>query len=709
MSLLVAAAGRRSKLVVLAVALFVAVALVSQAGNLSGAERNDTAAFLPGSSQSVKTLETLKGFPTGDRTSAVVVFRRPGGLTRRDRAQIRADRRALNRRPLPHGLPVPPPELSPRGDAALLVVPLRSGADENATDPAVQQLRDRVRASSHGAEVKVTGAAAFVRDTNAQLSGIDTTLLLAAGALVLVLLILIYRSPIFWAIPFVCVLLGVGAAQGGAYLLTRAGLTIDAQGAGILPVLVFGVGTDYALLIVARYREELARRADTHEAMRRALRAAAPSIAASALTVIAALLTLTVARVSSSASLGPVGAMGVLVAMLFALTLLPAALLVAGRRAFWPRIPRPGAGDPAAHKRWRQLGGRIARRPRLVWAAGLAALLALSAGSLGLTTNLSPTDQFHSPPEAVAGQKLLEQRFPAGSSAPVDVIAPAARADAALRALRARPKLVASARLAERAPDGRAHLTAALTSDPYGQTAPRSIPAVRSAVEQAAPGALVGGPTAQKYDLREAADRDNLLIPPLALGVVFLILAALLRALVGPLLLIAAVVTGFTATLGVSTLAFRHVFDFAAADPTFPLLSFVFLAALGTDYTIFLSARIREEAQSHGSRDGVLRGLAATGSVITSAGLVLAGTFAALAVIPLVVLTQIGFAVAFGVLLDTLVLRSLLVPALILDTGPRFWWPSALARRDPAFAPPSTGRHGKTAAPRSREPAPSCR
>ena len=430
---------------------------------------------------------------------------------------------------------------------------------------------------------------------------------------------------------------------------------------------------------MARYREELEREDDTHVAMRTALRSAAPAILASGGTVVAALLTLLLARVGGTQAIGPLGAAGVALAMTFSLTALPAALLIAGRRAFWPSIPRAGAGEQRAQRGlFARLAELIPRRPRALWVGSTLALVLLALGLTGLDTTLTQQQQFTDDVEAVRGQELLASGFPAGASAPASVFVPAgADVDAVRGGLEDAPQ-VASIGAGREGPPGTL-VTVVLDGDPYAPGTVDQIPALRTAVGE---DALVGGPTAQEYDLRAAANRDNLVVPPAALAVVLLILVALLRSIAAPLLLLATVVASNAAALGLGVLLSEHVYGFPAIDPTLPLLGFIFLAALGIDYNIFLAARAREEAERHGPRKGMLAALTVTGAVITAAGIVLAATFATLAVLPLVVLAQLGTVVALGVLIDTLLVRSVLVPALAYDLDGRFWWPSAARSRD---------------------------
>jgi RND superfamily putative drug exporter len=685
--LLAVTAGRRSKWVVLAGMLVLAMAFASQAGKFERAQKNETESFLPGGAESVQAFELDKRvFDRGDVAPAVIVYARTSGLTVADRARIARDRAALTAHPPRYVTRPQAPLFSRDGRAALLIANVY-GQQGNSTKfkDAVQAIRDRVSGDVGGLQVKVTGPAGYSLDAIKVFGNINGTLLLATGLLVLVLLILIYRSPIFWAIPFFTVLMAEASSRGLGYLLAQAGVTINGQSGGILPVLVFGAGTDYALLLVSRYREELRHVEDKHEALRRALTTAGPAIFASAATVVCALLTLGLAEVNGTSGLGPIGAMGVALAALFMLTLLPALLVVFGRRAFWPFVPHLGdAGTDVTHGPWRRIGERIRARPRPVWLAGAVGLVVLAAGLLNVNTGLTQANGFRGTIEAGQGQALLARSFPAGASAPAQVLVLRRdRVAPVLRAVRAHPQLVARIAAVRRAGEA-TRIDAVLRRNPFTKRAEASIPALRHVVRDAAGGGravvLVGGQTAASYDFNVSATRDNRVVIPIALAVVLLILSLLLRAVAGPALLVLSTILSFGAALGFGVFVFEHVFHYPGIDPSLPLLTFVFLVALGIDYNIFLMARVREETQRFGTREGMLRGLAVTGTVITSAGIVLAGTFSALAVLPLVSLTEIGFVIAFGVLLDTFVVRSVIVPALVFDIGPRTWWPSRLDR-----------------------------
>ncbi|MFF3171317.1 MMPL family transporter [Streptomyces sp. NPDC057900] len=685
--------GRRTKWLVVALWLIVFVVAAPLAQKLTDAQDNDAASWLPSSAESTQVLESSKDFRP-EIITAVVVYAREGGLTGADRSRIAQDAREL-RTTRVHGIrgpqtqgPVFDKKVSP--SAAQIFVPITMG-DEGwkQLGPAVDSIRDLVGGSGGGLAVHVTGPGGISADSSDAFSGIDSTLLIAALGVVIVMLLITYRSPTLLLLPVIAVVAALFSAQALIYLLAaHAGLTVNGQSAGILTVLVFGAGTDYALLLVARYREELRRHEDRHDAMARALHRAGPAVLASSGTVVLGMLVLLVAEMNSTRGLGPVAAIGVAVALIAMLTLLPALLVIFGRWVFWPVVPHFGSAEPTERGIWARTGQRLARRPRTVWATTALVLAALSLGLTQLNASgLSNADSFTGKPDSVTGQEVLDRYFPAGSGDPLLVIASAGRDDAVRRAVATTPGVVPGSVIvppgARPEADGRVILQATMTAPSDSDGAKETVERVRDAVH-AVPGAeaQVGGSTAALIDMDAATRHDNMLIIPLVLLVVLIILALLLRAVVAPLLLIATVVLSFAAALGVSALAFRFVFDYAGEPTDFPLFVFVFLVALGIDYNIFLSTRIREEAALQGTRAGVVAGLAATGAVITSAGLVLAGTFAALGTLPVVVFAEIGFAVALGVLLDTFVVRSVLVTSLFLDVGPRVWWPGRLARED---------------------------
>jgi putative drug exporter of the RND superfamily len=469
-------------------------------------------------------------------------------------------------------------------------------------------------------------------------------------------------------------------AEGVIYLLTQhANLTVNGQSEGILVVLVIGASTDYALLLIARYREELRRHADRHEAMAVALRRAGPAIIASGLTVVAGMLCLLAAESNDISGLGPVAAVGIGVGLIAMITLLPALLVVFGRWIFWPARPASGSTEPTIQGLWSRIGQAISRRPRAVWLVTAILLAASAAGMIGFKFGtLTTAEAFRGTQPSITAQQVLARHFPAGSGEPVDVIATSAHAGAVKTALADTPGIASVSPAVTK--NGLSFLQATMTMPPDSPAAYTLVDRIRTAV-RAIPGAdaKVGGGTAINMDVESAAAHDRDLLIPLILGVVLIILGLLLRAIVAPLILIATVVLSFGAALGLSSLLFKHLFGFAGADTSMPLFVFVFLVALGIDYNIFLMTRVREESARSGTRRGAVAALAATGGVITSAGLVLAGTFAMLGTLPLVEFTEIGVAVALGVLLDTIVVRSVFVTALTLDIGRHIWWPAALA------------------------------
>jgi RND superfamily putative drug exporter len=676
--------GRWTKWVVLAAWLMVLVVAGPLAGKLQSAERNDASASLPKDAESTRVLDLTRKLTPSDTFPAIVVYERPGGVMPADQAKVAGDARRF--RGIGNlGGPVVGPVPAKDGAALQVVVPIRAGSDGSAAVvSAVNRLRAVARdgAGGSGLRVYVTGPAGYEASFDEVFRGIDSSLLYITAAIVIVILLVTYRSPTLWLLPLACVVIALTTAQAVIYLLARhTGLTVNDLSAFLLTVLVFGAGTDYALLLIARYREELRRHADRHEAMAEALHRAGPAIIASASTVALSLLCLLVAEQGSIKSLGPVTAIGVAVGLGVMLTLLPALLVVFGRWMFWPVRPTFGSPEPTERGLWARIGVRVARRPRLVWAVTAVVLGVMALGITGLKANgLQNKDSFRTRPEAVTGELALARHFPAGAGDPVQVIGRATAAPRLQAALAGTPGVTAVSAPVTR--DGLSYLEGTLTSGADSQASFATVDRLRSRVH-AIPGAdgLVGGASAINLDVQHATRHDRNLVVPLVLLVVFVILALLLRALVAPLLLIGTVVLSFAAALGVSAVVFDHVFHFAGADPAIPLFAFVFLVALGVDYNIFLMTRVHEETRRRGARRGALIGLAATGGVITSAGLVLAGTFMALGGLPVVPAAEIGFAVAFGVLLDTFVVRSVLVTALNLDVGRSLWWPSGLSRQ----------------------------
>jgi RND superfamily putative drug exporter len=693
------------------------VAAVPLAGRLTGAQNDDNITYLPAGAESTEVLELQRELTGTPATPAVVVYHRPAGLTPADEALAGEDSRRFAAVDGVAG-PVIGPVPADDGTALRVIVPVADGEGWEAIGVTVAGLREVVAAhEATGLTMYVTGPAGVLADTATAFAGIDSTLLYAALAVVVIILLVTYRSPVLWLLPVLTAGVALTVAQAVIYLLAGAGLTVNSQSAGILVVLVFGAGTDYALLLVARYREELRHHADRYRAMGVALRRAGPAIVASAGTVAAGMICLVVAQTAATAGMGPVAAAGVAVALLAMVTLLPALLVVAGRWVFWPLVPYPtaagrpgvaattapsapdvaattfrsgpGAGPTAragvpptmgSSRFWSRLGDLIARRPRVVWLVTVAVLGVMTLGLSDLRAEgLPATDAFTTEPESVAGVAVLADHFPAGSAQPAVVVAAAGAAAAVRSAAAAVPGVAA---VGEPTIAGaRAYVDATLADAPDSPAALATVERLRTAVHRVdGADALVGGPTAIALDTADAAATDRARIIPLVLLVVLAILVVLLRAAVAPVLLVATVALSFGAALGISALVFNRVLGFAGSDPSLPLFVFVFLVALGVDYNIFLMTRVREEVRRVGARPAALIGLVATGGVITSAGLVLAGTFASLAVLPVIAFAQIGFAVALGVLLDAVIVRAVLVTALGLDLGRWMWWPGRLFR-----------------------------
>ena len=692
--------GRRMKYVIVVLWLVVIAVGGALAGKLQGAEKNDSSAWLPAKAESTQALNLQDRFVSRNVFPAVVVYQRATGLTQADRAKAAADARGFAAVAGAGGR-VAGPVQSRDGKAIETIVSADLGNNGwNGAATFVDSVRKVAATGAGGLSVHITGPAGSAADSAKAFKGIDSTLLLATLAVVIVLLLLTYRSPLLWLLPVLSAGVALTAAEAVIYLLaTHAGLTVNAQSAGILTVLVLGAGTDYALLLIARYREELRRHPDRHEAMAVALHRASPAIMASAATVAVGMLCLLVAQSNATRGLGPVAAIGIVVGLLAMITLLPALLVIFGRWIFWPMRPKAGSADPSSRGVWARTGMAIARRPRAVWMVTAVVLGGLALGLTGLKADgLTAKQSFRTTPDSVIGEEVAAKHFPAGAGQPVVVIGNAQAAPRLATALAGTPGISSATRPVTRG--GLAYLEGTLASAPDSQAAYTTVDRVRSAVH-AVPGAnaKVGGSTAISLDGERTARHDRNLIIPVVLVVVLLILSLLLRSVVAPLILIATVVLSFAAALGASALLFTHVLGFAGADASFPLYVFVFLVALGIDYNIFLMTRIREESAAAGTRRGALIGLAATGGVITSAGAVLAGTFAMLGTLPMVMFAEIGFAVALGVLLDTIVVRSVLVTALTLDVGGWMWWPGRLAhQRDVLPA-------GSAAAPGGRLPA----
>lgn len=681
--LVAAPGGRRTKWLVLAAWILLLVALGPLAGKLGDVEDSSPNAFLPRSAESAELnteLEKFRGDPDDEVMPAVAVYSVPdGAMTEAGRQKAAADVRAF----APYvaaGERVTPPVASDDGGALMTIVPI---TDEDDLGDTIEAVRDvAADGAPPGVDVEVGGPAASLADSVAVFDSLDATLMLATLAVVTVLLLITYRSPLLWLFPVLAVGFAAVLTQAGTYLLAKhASLPVDPQSAGILMVLVFGVGTDYALLLIARYREELHRHEDRHEAMQLALRRCLPAILASAATIAAGLSCLYFADISSSRSLGLVGAVGAVCAFLALVTVLPALLVIVGRWVFWPFVPRHGTPVHGHRTVWSRIGGAVSRRPRWSWLMSLGLTAVLAFGVVGMDFGLKQSEMFQDKPESVVAQERISAHYPSGASDPADIVTNAAAKDA-VRAAVEQVDGVAGVADGDTAGD-LAALRVTLDDEPDSDAAKDTVDDLRTAVGAVdGADALVGGTTAEALDTQRAADRDLRVVVPIVLLVVFLVLIGLLRALVAPLVLLTTAVLSNVAALGASYLLFDHVFDFAAVDWSIPLMGFVFLTALGIDYNIFLMTRVREEVALHGHAKGVLTGLTSTGGVITSAGIVLAATFSVFAGLPLVTMAQMGVLVGVGVLLDTFLVRTVMVPALALDLGRWTWWPGALFRHE---------------------------
>ncbi len=671
--------GRRSSWVCVVAAVLVSGAAMSLLSD--GASTGYPDDGLPNSAESAQVAALLDDLPSSETTSAIVVYWRDGeALTEADRAAIADATGPLAERS------ITPAAVQPRyaddGTAAIVVVPL----DAAEADADVKQTAERLRTAAEqgapdGLVVHLTGPVGFRADIAGAFAGADTRLLVVTASIVALLLIVTYRSPLLWLVPLTVVGVGDGIArQVVAALGSATGTAVNESVSGIVSVLVFGAGTNYALLIVARYREELRRVDDHRDAMRRSLRSTYPAILASGSTVILSLLTLLLADLGNNRTLGWACAVGIAVAMGAALLILPPALVVCGRGLFWPLVPRFEPDRPRRPQLWERLGLRVEGHPGRTVVAAAVGLGLLACGAVGLQIGLPQTSQFVGTPDSVDGQAIVADAFGAGTTAQTQVVVPDAGAQAATDRIE-RTDGVAAVTRSESA-DGLTVLAVTLDAPPSSDAAFATVDRLRAGLHEAegpAGQALVGGSDATALDTLRTSERDQRLIVPIILAVVFTILVLLLRALVAPVLLIVTVLATFGAAMGAGNLVFTRILDYPGMDTTVPLFSFLFLVALGVDYNIFLTTRAREERTELGTRGGMLRALAATGGVITSAGILLAAVFAVLGVLPVVALMQIGVIVCIGVLLDTLVVRTLVVPALAFWLGDRFWWPARTA------------------------------
>ena len=695
--------GRRSKWAVLVVWLIAIFAVFPLGSKLSDQTTDSTESFLPASAESTEVVRRLEhDFPQGQTDTGIVVYHDSNGLTAADKAKILADAKAIQAEAKAHPdkihLVEPPITpftsgqtqalISKDGTVATMVLTTPTNFDkEGDWGKAVRDITDQ---NTGDMQVYVTGNLGFSADAKDVFSNIDTKLLFATVILVLVLLGAIYRAVLVAVTPLIVVFFGYTLAQALIYAYAKSGATVSTNATSILIVLMFGVGTDYSLLLVSRYREELHRIEDKHEAMARAVRRTGPAILASGLTVALAMLVLSLADNKGTSALGPVFAIGVVCALTAGLTLLPTLLTIFGRAGFWPRrgtvIYDPAHAAVIHQGPWRRFGDRVLRRPGTALLVTGVLFVAGIFGLLAYKVDYSSTSFFKHSVESVEGFDVLRQAFPAGTLAPTTVLVesdhcPVSPAQVAV----ARQKLSAvegvagvSAPLATSRNGCIASLDLVLKGDPNDKSSLDIVPKMRDAVANLPDGTtvLIGGSSAINYDIDNANQHDLELIAPLALLVMAIILAILLQSLVAPLLLLASVVLSFACTLGVSILFIRFVVGDAGFDSSIPIFAFIFLVALGIDYTIFLMARVREEARRWGTREGMLRALAATGPVITSAGIILAGTFSVLMTLPVSFTFDLGFMVAFGILLDTFVVRTIMVPAAVELLGDRVWWPS---------------------------------
>lgn len=689
------------------IVLVVAFAGVAALFALGSGATSDTAPAtgLPDTAESVQVQKVLDTFPDADTTSALVVFASDDGEALPAETVAAIQQKAFGDLVdlTPEGF-IPPPQVSEDGTVALLVVPLAPEADVEAQAERAAEIRTLAADGLDGVRTYLTGPEGFEVDIAAVFDGADFTLLLTTVIVVAVLLLITYRSPWLWLVPLIV----IGTADASAGIVARrvaaaVGVQLDASITGILSVLVFGAGTNYALLLIARYRDELRSAEDRREAMRRAVRGAGPAIIASGSTVALALATLLLGELSGNRALGLACAVGIIVAMAFALLVLPAALVLFGRWLFWPYVPRFGSPDAISRSPWGKLGRGVSRRPVVVALSGAVVLGALASGLFFVQTGLSQNDRFLQKPDAVTGQEVLAEAFSAGATSPATVVAPVADADAVVAAASG-IEGVDSARLAEENGDW-ARVDVTLSSSAETPEAFATIERLRADLDTVGSGeALVGGLDAQALDVAGAQQRDQDLIIPLILVLVFIVLVILLRALLAPILLLLAVVASFFSAVGAAWWLFQTpLFGFPAIDTNVLLFSFLFLVALGVDYSIFLVTRAQEESRTLGTTQGMIRALAATGAVITSAGILLAAVFAVLGVLPLITLTQIGIIVCIGVLIDTLLVRTVIVPAMAFIAGDRFWWPRKPKVTDAeAAAAQTTDAPEKVAAPVTR-------
>ena len=647
---------------------------------------------LPADTESVIVDEKLATLPGSDSTAAVIVYASESEFTDAQATWLQGEFDPIAQLPtggandkfaefsnvdLNGSKFVPPASISDDKTTAVITVPMEKTENTEELTSRIETIREIAKEGMpSGLEVYVTGPEGFSADLSGVFAGADFTLLLSTVIIVAVLLLVTYRSPILWIIP----LLVVGTADGMAGQLARQvaglfGITPDGSVTGILAVLVFGAGTNYALLLIARYREELLKFQDRHQAMAVALRGAGPAIIASGSTVVLALLALTLADLAGTRALGIVCATGIVIAMISALTVLPAALVVFGRGIFWPFVPKFGGINKSESGLWAKLGQGVSRKPVAVSVIGVIILGALATGASSIQVGLASTERFLQQPEAVVGQQVLAEAFPAGATSPTIIVANNAQMNDVKEVAEKVPGV--DSVVVGTKNDEFTKLEVILDGEGQSEEAYSAIRALRVAVDDVSGAdALVGGLDAQAMDVKDAYARDQLIVIPLILLLVFVVLVLLLRALVAPVLLLLTVVASFFASMGAGWWIFTNLLGFPALDLSVFLFSFLFLVALGVDFNIFLVTRAKEEAEKLGTKQGMIKALSSTGGVITSAGILLAAVFAVLGVLPLVALAQIGVIVCIGVLLDTLLVRTVIVPALAFMTGKTFWWPA---------------------------------
>lgn len=679
-----AVTGRRSWLIALVAALL-GIGFMLLIGENAAAGQSPRS--LPDDCPSAEVDALSRQFPGGDRAPLIVVVRRHDGaaLSPSDVSAARAARDRGQTATQPGTTVGAAPTLpSKDGKAVLGIVPISASLSGLDLNHAVTALRTAAASGLPAdLQVHVTGGPAFGADIASAFTNANITLLAVTTSVVALLLIATYRSPVLWLVP----LLVVGfadrvAAAVGTAVASVTGLSFDGATSGITSVLVFGAGTNYALLLISRYRQELRRHPGHRAALRHAVRRAGPAIVASNATVVLALLTLLLAATPSTRSLGALAACGLVVAAVSVLVILPPLLAACGRRLFWPFIPHAGDGATLDSGAWHRVAAWVARRPALVAAVAIAVLAVLGTGLWDTRTGLSQTEQFRVHADSISGYDVVAEHFPAGLANPTLVVAPSAHASSVRQAIEATPGVV-SVTEAGRSESGLTKWSVVIDAPPSSHRAFGVVAALRNSTRAADSAALVGGADAQALDIRDAAAHDRVLLIPAILAVILVVLYVLLRSALAPPTLLAATILGALAALGMGGWASIHVFGFPALDNTTPLFAFLFLAALGVDYTIFLVTRAREEAAQHGARDGMVRAVSATGGVITSAGIVLAAVFCVLGVLPLIVLTQLGIIVGLGILLDTFVVRTLVIPALFALIGDRIWWPTSPSHSEP--------------------------